>query len=46
MAITVSLAEKANASLAGNNKACLDGESGEDKHSDDEETRTEGRSAS
>ena len=46
MAMTISVAEETNTLSAGNNKACLDGGSGEDKYSDNEGTRIEGGSIS
>jgi len=46
MAMTISVAEEANAPSAGDNKACPDGGSGEDKYGDGERTRTRGGSVS
>ena len=44
--MTISVAEKADAPSAGDNQACSDGRSGEDKCSNGEETRAGDRSAS
>ena len=44
--MTISMAEKANAPSVGDNKACSNGGSGENKCGDDKGTRTEGGSAS
>ena len=40
IATTISVAEDANAPLAGNNRACSDGRSGEDKHGSGERARS------
>jgi len=43
IAMTISVAEKAKALSAGNNRACSDGRSREDKHGGSERVRTEDR---
>ena len=44
--MTISVAKEANTPSAGNNKACSDRRSGEDKYSNGEGTRTGGGSVS